>query len=127
MRKKNTNMLLYIKECYDFIRYLLASAENKCVGVDNINCHFILQLHILTFSVTRKIAAFSSSCGELQPSAAIVGPFRPNNRTLRAHLKMLKINLENFAEICLDFLWKSIWKIFGNLFRKFCGNPVGKF
>ena len=46
---------------------------------------------------TRKIAAlwaaFSSSCGGLQPSAATVGTFGPNNRALRAHLKMLKINL----------------------------------
>ena len=43
-------------------------------------------------------ATFSSSCGGLQPLAATVGPFVPNNRVLWAHLKMFKIHLENFAE-----------------------------
>ena len=62
-------------------------------------------------------AAFSSSCGGLQPLAAPVGPFGSNNRTLRVHLKMFKIHLEKlaeihleiFVEICLNFfLRKSI-------------------
>ena len=53
-------------------------------------------------------AAFSSSCGGLQPSAATVGPFGPNNRDLRAYLKMLKIHLENFEEIHLEN-FAEIW------------------
>ena len=60
---------------------------------------------------TRKIAAlraaFSGSCGGLQPSAASVGPFGPNNRDLQAYLKMLKI---------------PFGKCWGNPFGKFCRN-----
>ena len=48
-----------------------------------------------SLSHTRKIAA-------LRPSAATVGPFGPNNRALRAHLKMFKIHLGNFAQIHLE-------------------------
>ena len=56
-------------------------------------------------------AAFSSSCGGLQPSAATVGHFGPNNRAFRANLKILKIHLENFAEIHLEN-FAEIWLIF---------------
>ena len=44
----------------------------------------------------------TSSCGRLQPSDAMLGPFGPTNRALQAHLKMLKIHLENFEEIHLE-------------------------
>ena len=54
----------------------------------------IIQLFLSTLHATRKIAplraAFSSSCGGQQPSAATVGPFGPNNRALQAHLKFSK-------------------------------------
>ena len=70
----------------------------------NIVCDLI----VLKFKETRKIAAlraaFTSSCGGLQPSAAPVGPFGPNNRDLRAHLKMFKIHLKNLAAIHLENL-----------------------
>ena len=61
---------------------------------------------IWSFKRTRKIAAlraaFSSSCGGLQPSAAPMRPFGPNNRALPAHLKMFKNHLENFADVQLE-------------------------
>ena len=46
---------------------------------------------------------FSLSCVGLQPSAATVGPFGHNNWDLRAQPKMLKMHLENFAEIYFKF------------------------
>ena len=57
-----------------------------------------LKMLISPFIQTRKIAA-------LQPafSAATVGPFKPNNRALRAHLKMFKIHLENFTRFLQNF------------------------
>ena len=103
---------------------------------------------IVALMCTRKIAAlraaFPSSCGGLQPSAATVGPFGPKNRALRAHLKMLKINLENFAGIWLIFFAKFHLEQFVEIclenfeeihsenveeihLQKFCGNPFGKF
>ena len=65
------------KQEYTLWQYIIT------VGVINVTWNFWLwQAAPKTcFKQTRKIAAlwsaFSSSCGGLQPSAAIVGPFRP--------------------------------------------------
>ena len=53
---------------------------------------------------------FPSSFGSLQPSAATVGPFGPNNRALRAYIKMLKIYLNFFLEIHFEKFSKLISK-----------------
>ena len=82
-----------------------------------------LFVHFSFIVITKKIAtlwaAFSSSWGGLQPSAATVGPFGPKNRALREiHLKIFaEIHLENFAEICLIFFAEiNLAKVCGNLF-----------
>ena len=60
-------------------------------------------------------AAFSSSCGGLQSSAAPVRLFGPNNGALRAQPKMLKIYLKTFAEINLNFFAKICLKFFSEI------------
>ena len=84
----------------------------------------------MNLTVTRKITAlrvtFSSSCGGLQPLAATVGPFGPNNSALWAQLKMLKINLENLAEICLKFFLKSALKFLRKSVWKFLRKSIWK-
>ena len=73
-----------------------------CLG-DNFRKIGILQV---ISNVTRKIAGlqafFSSSCRGLQPLAAPVEPFRPKIGVLRAKSRMLKIHLDNLAEIHLQ-------------------------
>ena len=69
-------------------------------------CCFLLFLGLnsSTIRITRKIAALRPAFS----SVATVGPFRPNNRDLRAYLKMVKIHLENFEEIHMKF-FSEIW------------------
>ena len=62
-----------------------------------------------SFRLCNSLEKISSSCGGLQPSAAMVGPFGPNNRALWAHIKMLEMNLK-------FFIWKSIFKMFPKYF-----------
>ena len=93
-------------------------------------------LHSPSYKSTRKI---SISCGRLQPTAASLGSFGPNDV---AQPKMLKISLENFAEIhlenfveiCLKILTeirldnfvKIRLKIFAEINKKkFFRNPFG--
>ena len=93
-----------------FPLFLLASESNQI----KTKFDFFISNFALAFITTRKIAAlqvtFSSSCEGLQPLAAMVGPFGSNNRALRAHLKMFKIHLENFAEIHLKILYPKVPK-----------------
>ena len=68
---------------------------------------------------TRKIAAlrpaFSCSCKGPQPLPTTVGPFGPNSDALRVQLKMLKIHLENFAEIQYIFFAKTYLTFFAEI------------
>ena len=58
--------------------------------------------------------------------AAKVGPFGHNNGALQAQPKMLKMHLENFAEIYLHFFAEIYLQFFcGNQFGEFCGNSLG--
>ena len=76
--------------------------------------------------ITRKIAAlraaFSIFYCELQPSAALLGPFKPNDGTLQTQPKMFKIHLDFFAEINL----KIFAEIFLNFFAEICLNVFAK-
>ena len=78
-------------------------------------------LHKLLIDI-RKIAALRAFFLSLAVAvaAATVRPFGHNNKARRAQPKMLKIHLENFAEICLKFFC-------GNPFGQFCGNTFNKF
>ena len=126
---------------------------NMCPNIAH-NLQIILEHNICIFELlnfTRKIAflraAFFSSCGGLQPSAATVRPFRPKSGVLRAqpknrmmnlfrfffaeihltffcdvNLKIEEISLERFEEICLKRFQKTDWKILRKSIWKSCGN-----
>ena len=96
-------MIITILVCTKMALYGLFTPGRQEANLFNYDINICVKF---IFIYTRKIAAlraaFSSSCGGLQPSAAMVGPLGPNNSALRAHLKMFEIHLENFAEIHLE-------------------------
>ena len=61
-------------------------------------------MNILFFGTTRKIsalrAAFSRSCGGLQPSAAMLGPSGPAKKVENTFGKFCRNTFGKFAEIC---------------------------
>ena len=92
------------------VRFWLQYIENTNIFIFNITLPFVIYF-ISILNITRKIAPFG--CFFL---AATEGPFGPNNRALRAHLQMLKIHLENFAEICLNFFAEIYLEKFAKIY-----------